>query len=132
MKAIFIISGLILLGTVFSYNKSPVTSSSVEKVSLKIQALTLSEKKPTQTTQREMPSLEDFETIYKDFDDSKVQAMAKAMEQDPKIDESIKLANKNLLTVEKKGELTVLIRSKQAVNKLVLEKKLRELEESLL
>jgi hypothetical protein len=76
--------------------------------------------------------VDELEKIYAGFDHSRILKMIVDLEKDEKIADAIKLANKNLLSPQAKEDLIIQIRSRQALNKIVLEKKLKKLEEGLL
>lgn len=133
MKTFLIILGLTLMASVYSDKPATKVKADFQKT-MKIDPLLLStsQTKLVEVPESQIASVDELEKTYADFDHSRILKMIVDLEKDEKIADAIKLANKNLLSPQAKEDLIIQIRSRQALNKIVLEKKLKKLEEGLL
>jgi hypothetical protein len=133
MKTFLIILGLTLMASVYSDKPATKVKADFQKtMTIDPLLLSTSQTKLVEVPESQIASVDELEKTYADFDHSRILKMIVELEKDEKIADAIKLANKNLLSPQAKEDLIIQIRSRQALNKIVLEKKLKKLEEGLL
>jgi len=133
MKTFLIILGLTLMASVYSDKPATKVKADFQKtMTIDPLLLSTSQTKLVEVPESQIASVDELEKTYADFDHSRILKMIVDLEKDEKIADAIKLANKNLLSPQAKEDLIIQIRSRQALNKIVLEKKLKKLEEGLL